>query len=327
MFTNYDLVAFCQEVYENSWVYWYGTCGYKTSQSLYSAKAKQYPSHYTASRKSGYMNDIAQGKMCADCVGMIKAFFWKGGDIDGANKYATNHCPDTSANGMIELCKEIGPIGSIPDIPGLVVWKSGHIGVYIGGGYTIEMRGFAYDCVKRKVKDGPWTKWGKLPSSMLTYVDGDMHIVPAEPEQPTLRNGNKGESVRALQDMLIELGYDIGRWGIDGDFGDATEMAVKEFQKAHGLEVDGIVGEKTWAALEKAVKKTEQPAADPKQVVISGGSCYIRSLPNVSGDILGVAKDDEKLEYGGETDAESGWLKVKRNSVEGWVSGKYGKLA
>ena len=54
-----------------------------------------------------------------------------------------------------------------------------------------------------------------------------------------------------LQTKLKNLGYDLGRWGIDGDYGTATQAAVRAFQKDRGLVDDGICGPKTWAALEK----------------------------------------------------------------------------
>ena len=171
MFTGKELALYCEEMYANKahWAYWYGTYGNMCTEAKYKSKKKQYPEHYGSSRTAGYMKDIEQKRRCADCVGMIKSFFWTGNHYDTDPKYGTNGCPDKSANGMIDLCKVKGDISTIPDIPGLVVWTNGHIGVYIGGGYTIEMRGFDYDCVKRKVKDGPWKKWGKLP--MLSYEE------------------------------------------------------------------------------------------------------------------------------------------------------------
>ena len=84
----------------------------------------------------------------------------------------------------------------------------------------------------------------------------------------TIRKGNHGEAVKTCQQILKKLGYDLGICGVDSDFGIATEKAVKAFQKDHGLTADGIVGEKTWAALEKA---TEVPAAEKKyKIVITG---------------------------------------------------------
>ena len=64
---------------------------------------------------------------------------------------------------------------------------------------------------------------------------------------PVLKKGCKGEPVRALQGALNALGYNCGT--VDGDFGSKTQTAVKTFQEAAGLEVDGSVGAKTWTAL------------------------------------------------------------------------------
>jgi len=64
---------------------------------------------------------------------------------------------------------------------------------------------------------------------------------------PTLRRGAKGELVRRLQAALRGAGF--GPAKIDGDFGPATDAAVRRFQSAKGLWPDGIVGPKTWAKL------------------------------------------------------------------------------
>ena len=67
---------------------------------------------------------------------------------------------------------------------------------------------------------------------------------------PLLKKGSKGEAVSRLQGGLAQLSYDPG--AADGIFGGKTEAAVKAFQEDSGLEVDGIVGDATWAALEAA---------------------------------------------------------------------------
>ncbi len=76
-----------------------------------------------------------------------------------------------------------------------------------------------------------------------------LHVL--RPARDTVREGDVSQSVTALQDMLTLLGYAPGP--IDGWFGGATLDAVLAFQRAHGLEVDGIVGATTWKALDAAV--------------------------------------------------------------------------
>ncbi len=64
-----------------------------------------------------------------------------------------------------------------------------------------------------------------------------------------LSKGCKGEDVRALQILLIGRGYTCGSYGADGDFGGATDAAVRNYQRDHGLGVDGIVGPATMGSL------------------------------------------------------------------------------
>ena len=66
---------------------------------------------------------------------------------------------------------------------------------------------------------------------------------------PTLQKGSEGKTVKALQILLIGYGYSCGSYGVDGDFGSATKNAVLAYQKAKGLERDGVVGPKSWAKL------------------------------------------------------------------------------
>ena len=68
-------------------------------------------------------------------------------------------------------------------------------------------------------------------------------------EIKVLKKGSKGETVKALQILLIGRGYSCGSSGADGDFGAATDKAVKAYQKAKGLNADGVVGAKTWDKL------------------------------------------------------------------------------
>ena len=86
-----------------------------------------------------------------------------------------------------------------------------------------------------------------LTPTPLPPVPGSVMAVTPDPSQPTaapvLRNGSKGQDVKDLQSRLAGLGYYTG--DIDGEFGPGTKEAVTAFQKANGLEADGIVGEET----------------------------------------------------------------------------------
>lgn len=67
--------------------------------------------------------------------------------------------------------------------------------------------------------------------------------------RPLVRYGDRGSCVVDLQRRLISQGFGVGAAGADGIFGPATYGAVRRFQSARGLVVDGIVGPYTWAAL------------------------------------------------------------------------------
>lgn len=66
---------------------------------------------------------------------------------------------------------------------------------------------------------------------------------------PILREGEKGEAVRAAQLLLIGRGFRCGYYGPDADFGPATGVAVRRFQTSRDLLQDGIIGENTWTRL------------------------------------------------------------------------------
>jgi len=65
---------------------------------------------------------------------------------------------------------------------------------------------------------------------------------------PVLRRSSTGAHVEVLQSLLVYVS--TSKPATDGIFGPKTEVAVREFQQSHQLQVDGIVGAQTWKALE-----------------------------------------------------------------------------
>jgi hypothetical protein len=95
--------------------------------------------------------------------------------------------------------------------------------------------------------------WGWVNSAN----DRNLELPPAPDNAPAaagpagypgrpVRRGQSGSAVRKIQLQLRKLGWEIG---VDGDFGPETERVVKKFQARKALEVDGIVGVRTWRAL------------------------------------------------------------------------------
>lgn len=160
--------------------------------------------------------------------------------------------------------------------------KKPHIGTYTGNGIVTEAAGAKQGCIQSALHS-KWKYWGLAKGVEYAFVPigGTVAPAPAAPAQPdtgkqgktmqTIRKGNKGALVKQMQTMLDKLGYSLGICGIDGDFGVATDKAVREFQRDHQLMQDGICGPKTWAALQEAVDKIGQaPAEERYTVTISG---------------------------------------------------------
>ena len=113
---------------------------------------------------------------------------------------------------------------------------------------TVECSSGVQHFTQRKAK---WTHWA-VPACVEGTIPDPQPTPPTPETKPTLKRGSKGAYVTLAQTELINKGYSCGSYGADGDFGRATEAAVKAFQQDHGLKVDGIIGAQTWAALDSA---------------------------------------------------------------------------
>jgi len=235
MISTQALVEKFQYALNNDWGYIWGTSGQKWTQAKQNAATREQTVKYGAKWI---------GHIVADCSGLFSwAFEQLGGKMyHGSNTMYDSWC--TSKGKLKKGCRDDGK----DMLPGTAVFtgddkRHGHVGLYIGDGWVIEAKGTQSGVVKSKVSDSKWTYWGELKG--VAYGE---HTV----SKPTLAKGDSGEYVVVLQTALINRGYDLGTYGADGKFGKATEKAVKAFQSNMGLTADGVVGPKTWEALEKA---------------------------------------------------------------------------
>lgn len=147
---------------------------------------------------------------------------------------------------------------------------------------------------------------------ILSDGESDGEVIPR-----ILRRDCEGEDVKLLQLDLIALGYSLGSYGADGDFGPATESAVKAFQTANGLDPDGEVGELTRAKI-KALRDSQGDSDDTDETVqvkpengvtIAPGTYNLRTGPSTSYPSAGVVRGGDVLEI---VDLD-GWTPVRVN--------------
>ena len=118
----------------------------------------------------------------------------------------------------------------------------GHTGDQTGGEIAVRSYyNFPWDCVLRyRENDG---ETGEKAAEETVQLRG----------LPLLRRGSRGDAVKAAQYLLLCRGLTLPKYGADGDYGQETEDAAKEFQRLKGLEADGECGALTWAAMTKEV--------------------------------------------------------------------------
>ena len=163
---NLDLVKWAEYAADKGWGYVYGTYGTVLSESMLTAKMEQYPDEVAT--KEQFIRDTWLGKRTADCVGLIKGYGWFN-TASQDTEIGSNGMQDLSANGMYDAATVKGEISTIPETPGLAVWKDGHIGIYIGDGNVVEAYGTERGVIRSVLADGGWTHWLEVPS--INYVE------------------------------------------------------------------------------------------------------------------------------------------------------------
>lgn len=170
---NHDLAAYAIQAWENNWGYVWGTYGNVLTESLFEYKKEQYPDG--VGNYADFIEENWLGRRTADCVGLVKGYGW----LDTSNMtigYAKNGMPDYGANQMYQAAKDAGVLNAdygsldtMPEVVGLMLWKEGHVGVYIGNGYVIEAMGTRKGVVKTELAGRGWQGWCKLP--YINYLE------------------------------------------------------------------------------------------------------------------------------------------------------------
>lgn len=153
--TAKQLLAYFRKAVDEKWGYVWSLNGELYSRQLaqqYHDRKRSTSSHRNPA--TYWLQDCARwiGKMAADCSG----------GIVGAFRSVHPTYGDRTANTFYNQCAEKGKIATIPETPGLCVWRDGHIGIYEGNGNVLEFRGTEYGAVRTRLKDRTFTHWGRL---------------------------------------------------------------------------------------------------------------------------------------------------------------------
>lgn len=253
---------------------------FKKASDLAKWAEEQYkrPNYYKNSGIGRYDGQYRQ----FDCCGLFKCFMWHDYSQKNAKYYNVTQ-KDYNCEQLIAEAKEKGSISAIPEIPGVLVYMKGHMGIYIGNGQVIESTAAKFDGKKGRIyktyfkgsgkgcdgKRTTWIKWFKSP--YLTYSE----VKPIEPTKPSasdnflgsrgyLKYGDSGENIHKLCQFFANNYYGyfgntkksahdklLGEKGNGDYFGPNLKAWVAEFQRRTGLESDGNIGPLTLKMLQK----------------------------------------------------------------------------
>ena len=271
MISTTDLIGKFQQAINENWGYIWGTAGVKWTE----AKQKELEQTTDEDRAMGRKYGSKWiGHMVADCSGLFTwAFKQLGGTMyHGSNTMYLKWCDNKGSlsAGKRTDGQELKP-GTAVFVYNSTKKNYSHVGLYIGGGTVIEAEGTIKGVITSKVTLKKWTNWGELKGVDYSGATPEPTPTPTPTPttKPTLRRGDKGPYVVEMQTELHRLDYGLGPCGIDGDFGRATEAAVKSFQYDKRLTIDGICGPKTWAALDAAVEDLKAPAPSTVTYTVS----------------------------------------------------------
>ena len=306
--------------------YIWGTAGQTCTQALINSKHAQYPDHVDPNVVKKWL-----GMQVFDCQGFVQQAMKQVGIqmVSGAtsqwNKtnFEVKGTIDTlPADKVCCLYRKDASTG-----------KMGHTGLYLGNGEFIHAAGSSTGVVKSTIKAyGRWTHWG-IPAGLY---DNGVNIVVTITD---LKRGAYGAGVKLLQEMLLQLGESLPKYGADSDFGAETENALKSFQTKNGLAVTGVVDASTEKLLyEKTGTEAPNSEPDPQEgdaedeaEVIkvayqarvqakTGSSVNLRSGASKSDSVLAKVATGQIVDV---TSVQGDWSAVTWNGKSGYMMNEF----
>lgn len=168
--TPQGLANYAVNAYNVGYGYAKGYYGQIITQDNLNMYSDLYPEYYTDEMKSALQAYIGQEARFADCIGLVKGYFW----YNSTDIYPNfSIFPDTSAEDLFRTASKKGDISTLPEIPGIILYdrNTPHIGIYVGNGMVVDDRTFTQGTMYTSVSQYTWTNWIMLDQMDYSAYD------------------------------------------------------------------------------------------------------------------------------------------------------------
>ena len=162
-----------------------------------------------------------------------------------------------------------------------------HIAIYAGDGKMYESIGGSSNTKSNPGKGVTLSNVSRRSDLILVKriaeVTSSSSSTTSSTTRTYLMKGDKGDAVKELQNNLNTLGYSCG--SADGIFGDATDKAVRAFQSAYGLTVDGKYGNSSKAKMVEALNAKKSASSTTSSSSTNSNSAFTTFVKSVQSAI------------------------------------------
>lgn len=288
--TAAGLVAFTKTKLGTPYVY--GAKGKVLTQAQFNSLRSMYPSIIPAS-------DVKKvGKVCVDCSGLIS---WYTGVQRGSSQHKT---AATKVLSISQISKAV---------PGCLLWRSGHIGVYIGDGYCIEAKGSAYGTVKSKVANRNFTH-------ILWSRDIDYSTTSSN-QTPTNTTSDNRPIVKTTANLNIRDKANKSSASLGVIPKGTSIRLVEQGDSWSKVDWNGKVGWCSNGYLSGLPKSTSTPQTSTSKTATVTAALNIRKEPSSATGSLGSIPKGKSVTI--LEDTGWGWSYIQYGSVKGYCSNTY----